>query len=164
MDIKILDSWLKDYLETKATPAKIAECLSLCGPSIERIKKVDNDFVYSIEVTTNRVDTASVYGIAREAAAILPQFKVKASFSSIKLPPLKFKSQVSYLDAKVDSNLCPRFTAVLIKNVKIKDSPDWVKDRLVAVGVRPINNVVDISNYVMHELGQQVHTFDYAMI
>src|SRR3989344_1506511 len=124
MDIKILDSWLKDYLETKATPAKIAECLSLCGPSIERIKKVDNDFVYSIEVTTNRVDTASVYGIAREAAAILPRFRLPAKFKRINSQKntFKFVKKVGYLDAKVDSKLCPRFTAVLIRNVKIAES------------------------------------------
>jgi len=160
MDILIPDSWLRDFLKTQATTKQISEYLSLCGPSVE---KAENG-VYSIEVTTNRVDVASVYGIAREAAAILPQFNLKASFSSIKTPSLKFKGQVSYLDAKVDFKLCPRFTAVLIKNVKIKDSPDWVKERLLAVGVRPINNVVDISNYVMHELGQPVHTFDYNKI
>src|SRR3972149_665136 len=143
MDILIPDAWLRDFLKTQASNKQISEYLSLCGPSVE---KAENG-VYSIEVTTNRVDTASVYGIAREAAAILPQFKVKASFSSVKLPPLKFKSQVSYLDAKVASNLCPRFTAVLIKNVKIKESPDWVKERLMAVGVRPRKNLVDIFNY-----------------
>src|SRR3990167_4490926 len=160
MDILIPDSWLRDFLKTQATTKQISEYLSLCGPSVE---KAENG-VYSIEVTTNRVDVASVYGIAREAAAILPQFNLKASFSSIKTPSLKFKGQVSYLDAKVDFKLCPRFTAVLIKNVKIKDSPDWVKERLLAVGVRPINNVVNIPNYVMHELGQPVHTFDYNKI
>lgn len=176
MDIKILDSWLKDYLETKATPAKIAECLSLCGPSIERIKparisyaegvaggKVDNDFVYSIEVTTNRVDTASVYGIAREAAAILPRFKIPAKLKRINFQnsPLKFVKNVSYLKTNVDSKLCPRFTAVLIRNVKIGDSPEIIKKRLESAEVRAINNVVDISNYIMLSLGQPVHTFDY---
>ena len=72
MDIKITDSWLRDYLTTKATPQKIGECLSLCGPSVERIEKSASDSVYDIEVTTNRTDSASVYGIAREAAAIIP--------------------------------------------------------------------------------------------
>lgn len=166
MDIKILDSWLKDYLDTKAAPAKIAECLSLCGPSIERVKKLDKDFVYSIEVTTNRVDTASVYGIAREASAILPRFKIPAKLKRIKSENSNFKfvQKVNYLDANVDSKLCPRFCAVLIRNVKIGDSSEIIKNRLESADVRSINNVVDISNYIMLALGQPVHTFDYDKI
>lgn len=166
MDIKVLDSWLKDYLETKATPAKIAECLSLCGPSIERIKKVHNDFIYSIEVTTNRIDTASVYGIAREASAILPRFNISAKLKGINFKDNQFKfiKSVNYLKAIVDSKLCPRFTAVLIRNVKIGESPEIIKKRLEYADVRSINNVVDISNYIMLSLGQPVHTFDYDKI
>ena len=161
MDIKVPDRWLRDFLKTKATANDVAKYLSLCGPSVEKIEQGD---VYSIEVTTNRVDVASVYGIAREAAAILPQFGIKARLQSVKLPTLEFSSKVDYLEASVNSVLCPRFTAVLIKNVELKDSPAWMKERLVAVGVRPINNVVDISNYIMCELGQPVHTFDYDKI
>jgi phenylalanyl-tRNA synthetase beta chain len=159
-NILVPDEWLRDYLETSATPKKIAEWLSLCGPSVE---KVENS-VYSIEVTTNRVDAASIYGIAREASVILPRFGVSASLHSIKLPSLKLSGKVKYLSAEVDRDLCSRFTAVLIKNVKIASSPDWMKQRLEAVKVRPLNNVVDISNYIMHELGQPVHTFDYDKI
>ncbi len=165
MDIIIPDNWIKDYLKTTASPKKIAQSLSLSGPSVEKIEKKDNDFLYHIEITTNRVDTASIYGIAREAAAILPRFNIKA-----KLLPLRTKSKqsfsrkVKYLNVKIDSKLCPRFTAVLIKNVKIKPSPDYLKKRLMAVGERPINNIVDISNYIMHEIGQPVHTFDYDKI
>lgn len=165
MDIKILDSWLKEYLDTKASPAKIAECLSLCGPSIERIKELGQDFVYSIEVTTNRIDTASVYGIAREAAAILPRFKIPAKLKKIKLNDnFKFTKNVGYLNARVDSTLCPRFSAVLIRNVKVAESSELIKKRLESADVRSINNVVDISNYIMLSLGQPVHTFDYDKI
>ena len=78
MNILIPHSWLKDYLKTSASPKKMADCLSLCGPSIEEIKQVGDDHVYDIEVTTNRVDMMSVLGIAREASAILPQFGIKA--------------------------------------------------------------------------------------
>ena len=160
MDILIPDEWLRDFLKTKANEKQIAEYLTLCGPSVERVE----NSVYSIEVTTNRVDSASILGIAREAAAILPQFGLKASLHSIKLSSLNFRGQTSYLKAEVDELLCPRFTAVLIRDVKIKPSPGWITQRLLAVGVRPINNVVDISNYIMHELGQPVHTFDYNKI
>ena len=79
MDILIPDSWLREYLDTKAKPKEIQKYLSLCGPSVERINKGKTGPLYSIEVTTNRVDSASIYGIAREAATILPRFKVPAS-------------------------------------------------------------------------------------
>lgn len=159
------DSWLKDFLKTSAGPEKIAECLSLSGPSVEKVEKHEGENIYHIEVSTNRVDSAGVYGIAREAAAILPGFGIKAE-----LLPLEVKAggklvkKVSYLEAKVDHNLCYRFAAVLVKNVSVGESPEKIQKRLRAVGVRPINNVVDISNYLMHELGQPVHTFDYDKI
>ena len=166
MDIKILDSWLREFLNTKASPDKIAEYLSLCGPSVERVEKYGSDFVYDIEVTTNRIDAASVYGIAREANAILPRFKIGA-----RLTPLRYTSRdfnfvknVEYLKTSVDPDLCPRFTAVLIRDVKIGESPSRVKTKLEASGIRAINNIVDISNYIMIELGQPVHTFDYGKI
>ena len=167
MDILIPDSWLKKYLDTKATPSELAKYLSLCGPSIERAEKFsDGDPIYSIEVTTNRVDTASVLGIAREAQAILPRFGIKAKLknSFINTGRFKFVKKIKYLDATVDSNLCPRFTAVLIKNVAIKNSPKEVSSLLEKIGVRPINNIVDVTNFIMHELGQPVHTFDYDKI
>jgi len=166
MDIKILDSWLRDFLETKATPAEISKYISLCGPSVERIEKINGDCVYDIEVTTNRVDSASVYGIAREASAILPRFGISAKLKPIRSESKEysFTKSVPYLAAIVDSKLCPRFTAVLIENVQIAESPEIIKKGLEASGIRPINNIIDISNYVMLELGQPVHTFDYDKI
>lgn len=165
MDIIIPNSWLKDYLKTQAKPEKIAGYLSLCGPSVERIQKVGDDTLYSIEVTTNRTDSACVYGIAQEAAAILPRFGLKAELLPVSSKSKqKLTPKVSYLNVKVDFDLCLRFTAILIKNVKVKKSPEIFQERLTRVGSRPINNVVDISNYLMLELGQPVHTFDYDKI
>ncbi len=165
MDILIQDAWLREFLKTDATNKEIAKYLSLCGPSIEKTIKTEYGDVYAVEVTTNRMDTACIYGIAREALAILPRFKKKAV---LKLQNTnsnyKFVSKVSYLKTDIDPKLCPRFTAVLIKNVKLAESPQVVKERLTASNIRPINNVVDISNYIMLELGQPVHTFDYDKI
>ena len=165
MDIIIPDSWLREFLNTKATPNQIAEYLSLCGPSVERMEKIDNDWVYHIEVTTNRVDSAGIWGVAREAAVILPRFGIEARLinpNTKSNQPLAEK--VSYLNASIDHTLCPRFTTILIRNLKLGDSPQYMQQRLKLVGLRPINNVVDISNYLMHELGQPVHTFDYDKI
>jgi phenylalanyl-tRNA synthetase beta chain len=144
----------------------LAKYLSLCGPSVERIEKYDKDFIYDIEITTNRVDAASVYGIAREASAILPRFGVKAKLKPVKSQSNEFRfvKDVGYLKVTADTKLCQRFTAVLIKNIKISDSPYWLKTRLESAGVKVINNVVDISNYMMLALGQPVHTFDYDKI
>lgn len=167
MDIKIPNSWLNKFLKTNATPQKIAKYLSLCGPSIEKVEKTkDGDFIYSIEITTNRVDTASVYGIAREAFAILPRFKINSKLDKLNTEnsSFKFLNNVNYLNVTIDDNLCSRFSAVLIKNVKVKDSPEEIKSLLEKVGVKPINNIVDASNFIMHEIGQPVHTFDYDKI
>lgn len=165
MNILVPDEWLRDFLKTSATLKQIAKSLSLCGPSVERIEKKGKTFVYSIEITTNRIDTASIYGIAREANAILPRFRIHSSLKTHHPKQReKYSNKVNYLDCKVDHNLCPRFTAVLIKNVQVKTSPSWMKERLELVRVRAINNVVDISNYIMHEIGQPVHTFDYDKI
>ena len=165
MQILIPDLWLREFIETNATPKQIQECLSLCGPSVERLHKKGDDYVYDIEVTTNRVDIMSVVGIARECLAILPRFGYKTKFkiqnSSFEI---KTSKTVNYLTVKIDPKLCPRFSAVLIKDVKIGESPKIIKDRLELCGLRSLNNVVDISNYLMLEMGQPVLTFDYDKI
>jgi len=167
MQILIPDSWLRDYLETNATPKDIQNALNLCGPSIDRLNRIGNDWVYAIEVTTNRVDCMSVIGIAFECAAILPRFGFEAK---LKQDPystrvnLAIQKNVDYLTVKLNQNLCPRFSAVLINSVKVGPSPDWLIKRLKLAGLRSLNTVVDISNYLMIELGQPVHTFDYDKI
>ncbi|MCJ7805028.1 phenylalanine--tRNA ligase subunit beta, partial [Patescibacteria group bacterium] len=165
MEILIPDNWLKEFLKTHVGPEVIAECLSLCGPSIDRIEKIEGDPVYLIEVTTNRVDSASVLGIVREASAILPRFKIAAKLLQ---PKAKAKQKtvksVFYLKASVDPKLCFRFSAILIRNVKIGQSPAEIQKKLIECGTRPINNIVDISNYIMLLFGQPVHTFDYDKI
>lgn len=165
MDILIPDLWLREHLYTKAKPEEIQKYLSLCGPSVERITKGKTGPVYSIEVTTNRVDSASVYGIAREAAAILPRFKIPAALHPNKVNSTqKLSKKVDYLNATVDPHLCKRFTAVLVRNVKIAPFPESYQQKLEDVGIRPINNIVDLSNYLMVALGQPMHMFDYDKI
>lgn len=165
MDIKIPNGWLREHLKTAATNKKIADFLSLCGPSVDRIENIDGDAVYLIEVTTNRVDSASVLGIAREASAILPRFKIAAKLIEPKVKTTqKTARAVPYLKAQVDPKLCFRFSAILVKNVKISPSPSGIQKKLSLSGIRPINNIVDISNYIMLLFGQPVHTFDYDKI
>lgn len=168
MNIIVPHSWLRDYLETSATPQEIGRCLSLCGPSVEKIVKTADDWLYHLEITTNRPDCFSVSGLAREAAAILPQFQIPAKFINdpYNLQPKKI-TPASFLPLQIKIQnfaLCPRFTAVVLENIRIKPSPFFVQKRLQMVGIRSLNNVIDVSNYLMVAFGQPVHTFDYDQI
>lgn len=165
MNITLPHSWLTEFLTTDASPPKIAECLSLCGPSVESLTKSGDDWIYDIEVTTNRVDCMSVLGIAREAAAILPQFGYKTRLIRPSRSVLEVYQTGSFpLKVRVDQQLCPRFSAVVIKDVTIKPSPKKIAGFLEKSGIRAINNAVDISNYLMRCYGQPVHTFDLDKI
>lgn len=121
-----------------------------------------NDDVFEFEITPNRPDCLSVIGLAREVAATyrLPFKNHTPKFSSDKGDSIE-----NYLSVEIkNAELCPRYTARVAKNIKIEPSPLWLRNRLHACGVRPINNIVDITNYVMLEYGQPMHAFDYACL
>lgn len=124
--------------------------------------KVEKDFVLEIGLTPNRGDANSHIGVARDlAAALNVAYKAKVNFT--KPDTSKFKVQSSKLKVAVevkDIDACPRYSGVTISNLTIADSPDWLKNKLKAIGLRPINNVVDITNYVLHEYSQPLHAFD----
>jgi len=167
MNILVPYSWLKEHLSTKATPDQMAEALSLCSQSVDKINRVGNDAVFEIEITTNRPDCLSIYGIARELAAVLPRFNHQAQLKA--MPELTTKIPVvkKSLPLKVTlqaPSLCPRFTALIFDQVKYRPSPKVIQGRLRKAGIRALNNIVDISNYLMLELGQPMHTFDYDKI
>lgn len=119
------------------------------------------DVVFEYEITSNRVDCYSVVGIAREAAA---------TFGKKFVPPVvtavgNGEDICDYLNVSVENTtLCPRYCARMVKNIKLAPSPEWMQRRLAASGIRPINNIVDITNYVMEEYGQPMHAFDYDQI
>lgn len=171
MNILIPDNWLREYLVTKATPEEIKEYLSLSGPSVERIYRNGNGVVYDIEITTNRPDAMSVVGVAREAAAILPRFGIAAKLVddpyafNTKLFVNKYKKEgAKKLIIKTDPKLNPRWTSIVLTNVKVGPSPSWLTKRLEATGIRSLNNVIDITNYLMRAYGQPAHAFDYDEI
>lgn len=151
-------SWLKEYVDIKLPVEKLAERLSEVGIGVESIKKENNDTIFELEITPNRPDLLCIAGVAREIAAIENK-KVKLEIKNI--PPAKKKLE---LKVKNDFALLPQYASLIIDNVKVQDSPDWMKRRLVQLGLRPINNVVDITNYVMFELGIPLHAFDYSEI
>lgn len=122
--------------------------------------KMDDDFVFEIGLTPNRADAASHLGVARDLAAYLR--------TSYQMPDVSaFKTENEDLSIAVeveDTVACPRYSSVSITGVTVKSSPDWLKDKLKVIGVRPINNIVDATNYVLHELGQPLHAFDADQI
>ena len=124
--------------------------------------KVEKDFVIEIGLTPNRGDANSHIGVARDlAAALNVAYKAKVNFT--KPDTSKFKVQSSKFKVEVDvqdTNACPRYSGITISNITVADSPDWLKNKLKVIGVRSINNVVDITNYVLHEYGQPLHAFD----
>src|SRR3989344_5617827 len=175
MNILIPDSWLREFLETAATPKQIKEYLSLCGPSIERINEVSGETIYDVEVTTNRPDSMSVLGVAREAAAILPRFGIPAKLIKDPYKGLSLAKHVTnvardnplqgrQLNIQTDPILNPRWVSVVIDNFTLKPSPDWLQKKLELTGIRSLNNIVDITNYFLRACGQPVHAFDFAEI
>jgi len=161
MNILIPNSWLKEYLDTDATPQQFADAMSLSSVSIERIEKVDDDFVYDIEVTTNRPDLMSIMGIALEASAVLPQQGYKAKFKPGKIDYAnKIVSSSDMLTIESDKKLVNRIMAIVLE-VELGPSPAIITDRLTKTGIRSINNVVDVTNYIMREVGHPSHVFDY---
>ncbi|MCL5746831.1 MAG: phenylalanine--tRNA ligase subunit beta [Patescibacteria group bacterium] len=159
MNIKILDSWLRDYIKTPAKPKEIAEMLSTTSVSVEKVEKHGDDFTYDIEITTNRPDLMSVLGLARETAAVLNQYGIEAKFIPLKLE----KPQAPKIDLiKVVNNprLVNRICAIVME-VKVKESPGYLKERLETSDIRSLNNLIDITNYVMRTIGHPAHVFDF---
>lgn len=121
------------------------------------IKKYYSDTILNIDVTPNRVDCLSIIGLARDISA---KFSENIKFEYKNSLKLSNKNNVQILD----SDICPRYSGVIIDSIKIEESPKWLKDKLKLIGERPINNIVDITNYVMFEIGQPLHAFDLSQI
>jgi phenylalanyl-tRNA synthetase beta chain len=150
-------NWLKDLVEIDLSPQELAAKLTNVGLAVEGIHEFADDFVFDIDLTSNRPDCLSHLGVSREIAAIE---SAKLKIKNIESGDQNSKIENTNFVAIQDSDLCNRFTARIIRNVKIGNSPEWLKQRLEAVGERSINNVADITNFVMHELGQPMHSFD----
>jgi len=150
-------NWLRELTGTTLTPLELRERLTMVGLAIDAVEEIDGTAILDVEVPSNRPDCLSHVGIAREVAVIekcpvhspqstVPKTEGKASdFTSVEIS---------------DPDLCPRYAARIVRGVKIAPSPEWLARRLGEIGQRPINNVADITNYVLHELGQPLHAFD----
>ncbi|HEV2488765.1 MAG TPA: phenylalanine--tRNA ligase subunit beta [Candidatus Acidoferrales bacterium] len=156
--MKVLYNWLKDFVDVTLPPAELRSRLSMVGVAIDSIEDTAAGPVLDAEITINRPDLLGHVGIAREVATLcrLPLKAVQPKFKEAAEPASKATR------VEIESpDLCGRYTARIIRGVKIQPSPDWLRQRLEALGQASINNVVDISNYVMLELGQPLHAFDF---
>lgn len=152
-------SWLKEFLAFDNPPENIIERLTMAGLEVEGVESVGDDIVFEVNVTPNRPDCLSIIGIARELSAILDM--------PLTIPPHRIKGiqpVADYSVAIVNPELCNRYAGRVISGVRIADSPLWMKKRLEQCGIRSINNIVDITNYVLLEFGHPLHAFDADLL
>ena len=154
--------WIKEYVpDFDGTVEEMCERFTMSGTEVEFWTEIDGDFVIEFSVTSNRVDCLGIVGLARELAAATglrfrhPDCTVEASTA-----PIGEKASV----AVEDTDGCPRYTAHVLEGVTVKPSPDWMAKRLEAIGLRPVNNIVDVTNYVLFEMNQPFHAFDLSLL
>lgn len=154
--MKVLKSWLKDYLDFDLIDSELISKLSLSGTEVDNVSSTA-DPVFELEITPNRGDCLSHIGVAREIAAL--------TASTIKKEPISLKMSAKRaadeLSVEIENQAdCPRYFARILYGVKIGPSPEWLQKRLIACGATPINSIVDVTNYIMLDLGQPLHAFD----
>ncbi|NLB18889.1 MAG: phenylalanine--tRNA ligase subunit beta, partial [Syntrophomonadaceae bacterium] len=152
--------WLKDFIEVDIPAKELAHRLTMSGIAVENIEESENDTILELELTPNRGDCLGIINVAREVSALtgipldLPQG----------LPDELDERIEDYIKVTIESSLCSRYAARIMKNVRVAPSPVWMQERLERAGIRPINNVVDVTNYVMLETNQPMHAFDYDLL
>lgn len=166
MNIQLPYSWISSFVKTTATPKQVADILSLHSFSVEKITTTkDGDSIFEIEVTPNRYDALSVIGIARELKALLPREGYACELIDNNAEISRTYKNTKKIDISTSQkDLVLGYASVIIDNVILGESPEIIKDRLKKSGIRPVNNIVDITNYIMIELGQPMHAFDYDQI
>lgn len=160
--MKISYSWLKEYIDFNLSPTELSNKLTLAGLEVEDLEEKDkSDSVLEINVTPNRPDCLSLIGIAREVSAL--------TGCPVKYPDDMVIEQGKNIEELTsvtvqDEQLCPRYSARVIQGVQVGSSPKWLIDRLNSIGIRSINNIVDITNFVLFELGHPLHAFDFDLL
>ena len=159
--MKVLYNWLKEFVDLKATPEDLRARLSLSGTAVEALEQTGAGPLLDVELTSNRADCLGHYGIAREAAALY-----RLALRPVEAYPREIAEYATAATrVEIESpELCGRYTARVLRGVKIGPSPEWLRQRLEALGHTSINNVVDATNYVMLELGHPLHAFDMDLL
>ena len=138
---------------------------AVVGTPAKEYYNVKSDFVLEVDITPNRVDATSHYGVARDLAAYLKQAGKPAQLKAPSVEAFQIDDPTAGISVEVqNTEACLRYSGVTIQGVTVKESPEWMQNRLRAIGLRPINNVVDVTNFILHELGQPLHSFDAGKI
>ncbi|MCL5671174.1 MAG: phenylalanine--tRNA ligase subunit beta [Acidobacteria bacterium] len=159
--MKVSLNWLKEFVEIPVEPRRLKADLIGVGLNAESFAEAGDDWIFEIEVTTNRPDCLSHYGTAREIATLYRRRLKRLEFNLREaISPASSEASIEILNPE----LCARYCGRVIQGVEVKPSPEWLRNRLEAIGQRPINNVADITNYVLMELGHPLHAFDLARL
>ncbi|MCI0411106.1 MAG: phenylalanine--tRNA ligase subunit beta, partial [Acidobacteria bacterium] len=156
--MRFSDQWLRDCVETRLPPQALGARLTEVGMPLDSLEPFGDDTVYHFDVTTNRPDCMNHLGLGRELS-VAEGTRLKELSTSI--PDVSSQAAELLASVAVESpDLCERYTALVIQKVKVGASPSWLARRLEAIGLRPINSVVDATNYVLWEMGHPLHAFD----
>ncbi len=159
--MKISLDWLKDYVDVEVPFKTLAEKMTMIGLIVEEWEERDGDVVMDVETYANRPDTLGHLGMAREIAALLGKPLKERPWPLAELPV----RTADLVDVQIlDEDLCPRYCGLVVRGVKIGPSPEWLRKRVAAMGLHPVNNVVDVTNYVLFATGQPIHAFDLAKV
>ncbi|MEK6647641.1 MAG: phenylalanine--tRNA ligase subunit beta, partial [Candidatus Firestonebacteria bacterium] len=168
--MKFTYNWLKEHIDLNIKPEELTAKLISSGLNVESVQETKDDFIFDVEITPNRPDYLSVRGIARLLSAVLNlqlkpiNLNLKEDANSHTKDFIKIDIPEINSGQVLNSQLCKRYTARVLLDVKVEESPEWLRTHLLAVGIRPINNIVDITNFVMIDLGHPLHPFDYDLI
>lgn len=159
--MKVSLNWLKELVDIPVEPEELTSALEMIGIGVEGIEKIEDDFILTLEITPNRPDCLGHIGVAREISAIFDE--------QLKIPTVSYTEEESDIKDLIsveilDPELCPRYCGIVIKNFKVGPSPDKIRKRLESLGLRSINNAVDITNYSLLLTGHPVHAFDLKKI
>ncbi|HKS39290.1 MAG TPA: phenylalanine--tRNA ligase subunit beta [Blastocatellia bacterium] len=159
--MKISYNWLNELVALTLSPVELREALTMAGLAVEGVEEVGDDHILDLDLTSNRPDALSHLGVAREAAivcgtALKPQ-NITLNESD------ELAESVASIEIH-DADLCPRYAARIVRGVKVGPSPEWLVKRLESIGQRSVNNIADITNYVMFEMGQPTHAFDLNLL
>jgi len=159
--MRISLDWLKDFVDVNLPLAKLIEKLDMIGLMVEEWKEESSDIILDIETYANRPDTLGHLGVAREIAAALGS-KLKQQ----QWPLTEIEEETSELcDVQIwNPDLCPRYSGLVVKEVKVGPSPEWLRKRIESMGLKPINNVVDVTNYVLFSTSHPIHAFDLGKL
>jgi phenylalanyl-tRNA synthetase beta chain len=159
--MKISYEWLGELVELRVSPGELAEKMTMIGFAVDSVERVGSDHILDFDLTSNRPDALSHLGIAREAALVCDAL--------LKHPGAEIREgdepvlAITSIDI-LDPDLCPRYVARVVRGVRVGPSPEWLVKRLESIGHRSVNNIADITNFVMFEMGQPTHAFDLNLL